>query len=109
MLRWTTPPPYFDIYADLRLWRFGFRGKYLLFDTKSFNHRLGKVEWNGLDLGVDLDAIQFPWLTLGGCVDFYFINPRFNGRFFGVDPSNGAGGAGAPPVVIDINGSRPIT
>ncbi|HTY23084.1 MAG TPA: hypothetical protein VMC85_08130 [Desulfomonilaceae bacterium] len=109
-------PPYFDIYADLRLWRFGFRGKYLLFDTKSFNHRLGKVEWNGLDLGVDLDAIQFPWLTLGACVDFYFINPRFNGRFFGRDQASGAVITSGqvttnafPPVIIDINGSRPIT
>ena len=100
-------PFYYDIYADLRLWRFGFRGKYLYFDDKCGSDRLGRVEWNGLNLGVDLDAIQFPWLTLGASVDFYFINPRFKGRFFRVDASDT--GLVVSPVAIDISGSRPIT
>ena len=75
-------PPYIDIRADLRLRRFGFRGSYYYFDNKSHDNTLAKLQWNGLRLGLDLDAVQHEWLTFGASLDGYLVNPRLSGRFF---------------------------
>jgi len=75
-------PPNAEISADLRLWRLGFRTIYSYFDNRSHNSTLGRLEWSGVRFGVDLDALHLEWLTFGASVDYYLIDPRFNGAFF---------------------------
>ncbi len=101
-------PPYVEVYANLRLGRLGLRPSYFLFDNKSVNSRFGKLEWSGFRLGADLDALYHKWLTFGASIDAYFIDPRFNGRFFRT------GNFEPPPPddnteQIDIVGARPYT
>jgi hypothetical protein len=99
-------PPYTEFLADLRLWRLGFRAAYSYFDNWSLNPKLGKVQWNGARLGLDFDALHHEWLTFGASVDYYFIDPRFNGSFFTARDANGN-------LItlnhIDIVGQKPLT
>ena len=111
-------PQYSEICADLRLWRFGLRGSYYYFDNKSINHRLAKLQWSGVRLGLDLDAVQHEWLTFGASVDGYLVNPRFSGSFFTtttaftmVNPDLTSGPARKLDGLdsIDITGGKPWT
>ncbi len=74
-------PQQASVFGDLRLWRLGLRANYEYFDNPSHNNLFGRLAWSGARLGLDLDAIQHEWLTFGGSVDWYIINPRFNGAF----------------------------
>jgi hypothetical protein len=108
-------PEYVDIRLDLRLWRFGFRGGYYYFDNKSVSRRLAKLQWSGVKIGLDLDAVQHEWLTFGASLDGYFVNPRFSGSFFtATKPTpllNADGTTGQLDKLdsIDITGGKPWT
>jgi hypothetical protein len=99
-------PLRYDTYAILRFWRFGARGVYTNAETRSRRVNGARVDFSGLILGGDFDAVQFQWLTLGTSIDFYFIDPRFQGVFARtpLDP-NGA----LNTATIDLIGNRPIT
>ena len=97
-------PLRYDTYAILRFWRFGARGVYSNAETRSRRVNGAKVDFSGLILGGDFDAVQFQWMTLGTSIDFYFIDPRFQGVFattpLGGSPNN---------ATIDLIGDRPMT
>ncbi len=111
-------PQYIDIRADLRLWRFGFRSYYYYFDNKSISRRFAKLSWSGARLGLDLDAIQHQCLTFGASLDWYLVNPSFNGGFFtstgtvtGLRPDGTIGDLTTLTNFdsIDLTGSQPWT
>ena len=70
-------PLRYDTYAILRFWRFGARGVYSNAETRSRRVNGAKIDFSGLILGADFDAVQFQWMTLGTSIDFYFIDPTF--------------------------------
>lgn len=72
----------YQTYACLRLWRFGARATYTLFDARSEQKDFAKFEFTGLKLGGDFDLVQFNWLAVGVSTDFYFMNPQFNGELW---------------------------
>ncbi len=101
-------PLRFDATANLRIWRFGFRGTYTNFETRARHINLGKVDFSGLTLGGDVDVVQFPWLSLGACVDFYLYDPVFQGPVLSVPNPN------PPPAIradigLKVVGSKPMT
>jgi hypothetical protein len=75
-------------------------------ETRSHRVNGAKVDFSGLIVGGDFDAIQFQWMTLGASIDFYFIDPRFQGVFATnlLDPTGPINTA-----TIDLIGDRPIT
>lgn len=97
-------PMRYDAFANLRFWRFGFRGAYSNAETRSRSVNGANIDFSGLILGGDFDSIQFQWLTLGTSVDFYFINPTLQGVFHTkpLDPDGSR-------ATIDLIGDRPIT
>lgn len=99
-------PLRYDTYAIFRFWRFGARGVYSNAETRSRRVNGARVDFSGLILGGDVDAVQFQWLTLGTSIDFYFIDPRFQGVFATnlLDPTGPLNTA-----TIDLKGDRPIT
>jgi len=99
-------PLRFDTYADLRFWRFGFRGAYSNAETRTRSVNGGHVDFSGLILGGDVDAVQFQWLTVGSSIDFYFIDPRIQGVFW-TNPNDPTGVLNTE--TIDLIGDRPIT
>jgi hypothetical protein len=114
-------PLRFDTYAILRFWRFGARGAYSNAETRTRGVNGGHIDFSGLILGADFDAVQFQWLTLGTSVDFYFINPTIQGAFVTAPPVLGPSSSTAgittltnfPTVIngatVNIKGDRPIT
>ena len=74
-------PLRYDAYAILRFWRFGARGVYTNAETRSRRVNGARIDFSGLILGADFDAVQFQWLTLGASIDFYFIDPTLQGKF----------------------------
>ncbi|MGO9570547.1 MAG: hypothetical protein ACLP5H_23700 [Desulfomonilaceae bacterium] len=99
--------PYrYDTYATLRFWRFGARGVYSNAETRSRRVNGAHVDFSGLILGGDVDAVQFQWMTLGSSIDFYFIDPTFQG-VFATNPLDPTGVLNN--VTIDLKGDRPIT
>jgi len=99
-------PLRYDVYANLRFWRLGARGAYSNAETRSDRVNGAKIDFSGLILGGDADAIQLRWLTVGSSIDFYFIDPRFQGVFI-TDPSNSTGNFNY--ATLDLRGDRPIT
>jgi hypothetical protein len=99
-------PLRYDAYATLRFWRFGLRGVYSNAETRSRRVNGASVDFSGLILGGDFDAVQFQWLTVGSSVDFYFIDPRLQGVIATtpLDP-----GGTLNNRTIDLVGDRPIT
>ena len=99
-------PLRYDTYAILRFWRFGARGVYTNAETRSRRVNGARIDFSGLILGADFDAVQFQWLTLGASIDFYFIDPTLQGKFATnlLDPSGVINTA-----TIDLIGTRPTT
>lgn len=97
-------PLRYDAYATLRFWRFGARGAYSNAETRSRRVNGAHIDFSGLILGGDFDAVQFQWLTIGSSVDFYFIDPRLQG-VFNTNPLDPSGTFAN----IDLIGDRPIT
>lgn len=91
-----THPVRYDVRANVRFWRFGFRGAYCNLESSG----IAKYDFSGLILAGDFDVVQFQWLAFGACADFYFIDPRFHGRI--VTPS-------LITNAVDLKGDRPIT
>ncbi len=87
-------PMRYDVRANVRFWRFGFRSAYTNFESRGID----RFDFSGLILGGDFDVVQFPWLALGGCADFYFIDPAFTGTFLLPTSTR-----------VDVKGDRPIT
>jgi hypothetical protein len=112
-------PLRYDTFANLRFWRFGARGVYSNAATRTRGVNGGRIDFSGLILGADFDAVQFQWLTLGASVDFYFINPTIQGAFVTIPPSlPGPSTSGATTTTqaallnsatVDITGNRPTT
>jgi hypothetical protein len=75
-------------------------------ETRSRRVNGARIDFSGLILGADFDAVQFQWLTLGASIDFYFIDPTLQGKFATnlLDPSGVINTA-----TIDIIGNRPTT
>lgn len=93
-----------DIYANLRLWRFGFRANYWNFDTRSKQRNYGKIDMSGLIVGGDIDLVQHRWLSVGAQTDFFLLDPRFEGVVRSPWP--------ATPleiVTLDVKGRGPVT
>jgi hypothetical protein len=99
-------PLRYDTYAILRFWRFGARGVYTNAETRSRRVNGARIDFSGLVLGADFDAVQFQWLTLGASIDFYFIDPRFQG-IFATNPLDQSGVL--TTATIDLVGNRPNT
>lgn len=70
----------YSLYGNLRLWRFGLRGKYWNFDNRSIAKNQGKFDLTGGSIGADFDLVQFRHLALGVGIDHYYIQPRLEGR-----------------------------
>jgi hypothetical protein len=102
-------PLRYDTYAILRFWRFGARGVYTNAETRSRRVNGARVDFSGLILGGDFDSVQFQWLTLGTSIDFYFIDPRFQGVFATTPLAPLDPGAVPNTATIDLIGDRPIT
>ncbi|MGB6065187.1 MAG: hypothetical protein WBG50_10280 [Desulfomonilaceae bacterium] len=100
-------PLRYDTYATLRIWRLGLRGTYSNAETRSHSVNGAHVDFTGLSLGGDVDAVQLKWMTLGASIDFYFINPTFQGLFISNPGSTTP--EGLNPATIDLVGNRPIT
>ncbi len=100
-------PLRYDTYATLRCWRLGLRAAYSNAETRSHSLNGAHVDFSGLSLGGDIDAVQLEWMTLGASIDFYFINPTFQGLFI-TNPSSSTP-PGLNPATIDFVGDRPIT
>jgi len=102
-------PLRYDTYAILRFWRFGARGVYSNAETRSRRVNGARIDFSGLILGADFDAVQFQWLTLGASIDFYFIDPTLQGKF----ATNLSFGPTGTPIIntatIDLIGTRPTT
>jgi hypothetical protein len=99
--------PYrYDVYANLRFWRLGLRGAYSTAETRSRLLNSVNIDFTGASLGCDLDAVQLQWMTFGSNIDFYFMDPRFQGAFV-FDPLNPNGPS--QPATIDLIGDKPIT
>jgi hypothetical protein len=94
-----------DIFANLRVWRFGFHGNYWHFDTRSRHRNFGKVDLSGLILGGDVDLVQHEWLAIGAQADFYLLDPRFQGVLRSPWPQNGT----TDIATLNLQGDRPIT
>lgn len=88
-------PTRYDVNLNLRLWRFGFRGAYLNFESRMID----RFDFTGMILGGDFDVVKLDWLALGAAVDFYFIDPTFHGP-----PIN----ASTLYSTVDLKGDRPI-
>ncbi|MGO9571346.1 MAG: hypothetical protein ACLP5H_27795 [Desulfomonilaceae bacterium] len=99
-------PLRYDTYANLRFWRFGARAVYSNAETRTRRVNGGRVDFSGLILGGDFDAVQFQWLTLGTSVDFYFINPTIQGVFV-ANPVNNS--SYLTSETVNLRGDRPIT
>jgi hypothetical protein len=96
-----------DVYANLRLWRFGARAEYSNFTTRSRHRNYGKIDFSGIKLGFDADAVQLNWLALGCSVDFYLMNPTFQGQVTTLDPFHNNALVNA--LTLEVNGSKPAT
>jgi len=100
-------PHRYDLYTNLRLWRFGGRAVYSNFETRSKAANQGKYDFSGLTLGADVDLVQLEWLTIGVCYDYYFYDPKFQGTILG-----GEGHQRLPlqqPFTLGLKGDRPST
>ncbi|MDQ7785387.1 MAG: hypothetical protein RDU20_21060 [Desulfomonilaceae bacterium] len=90
-----------DIFGNLRIWRLGLRANYWNFDSRSKMRNAGSFDLSGLILGGDVDLICQPWFTAGVQTDFYFFDPRFQGRvLYGLTNET---------FTLDVKGERPIT
>jgi hypothetical protein len=96
-----TGPIKFDVAVDLRLWRFGLRGCYSNFETRSRHRNFGKVDFSGLNVGGDFDVVQLQWLSLGASLDGFLFHPEFRGVVRDVDSSL------FNTVTLEVKGSRP--
>lgn len=96
-----TGPLKFDVAASLRVWRLGLRGCYSNFETRSRHRNYGKVDFSGLNVGVDLDVVQLNWMNLGASFDAFLFNPEFRGYVRNVDFSG-------VPVTLEVKGGRPL-
>lgn len=93
-------PTRYDVNLNVRLWRFGFRGTYLNFESR----QIDRFDFSGMVLGGDFDVVKWDWLALGAAVDFYFIDPTFRGLAFTTTLL-------PPPQtypIVDLKGDRPI-
>lgn len=80
----------YSLYGNLRIWRFGLRAAYWNFDNRSKAKNQGKFDLTGGGVGADFDVVQFEHLALGVAADYYFIEPRLEGRFV-LSPDDPAG------------------
>lgn len=90
-----------DIYANLRIWRFGLHADYWNFVTASKRRSLAKLDMSGLILGGDFDLVQFEWLAIGARADFYLFDPRFHCTVLSPEQSVKA--------TLNLKGDSPIT
>lgn len=96
-----TGPLKFDVAANLRFWRLGLRGCYSNFETRSRHRNFGKVDFSGVNVGLDVDAVQLKWLSMGASLDAFLFHPEFRGYVRNVDLS------AYNNVTLDVKGSRP--
>jgi hypothetical protein len=98
-------PFVYDLYANLRLWRFALRGTFTNFEDVSQKIDFAKVDLTGFWLRGQFDAVQLCWLSAGVMGDVYFTEPRFQGTVF-----ENTGGLLTPKFTdLDIKGDRPTT
>lgn len=76
-----TSPYRYDYYANFRLWRFGLKGTYSHFNTRSHRQNFAKFDNSGLSMQLSADLVQHNWMALGGAIDFSFIEPAFIGGY----------------------------
>ncbi|MBM3300281.1 MAG: hypothetical protein FJY85_10030 [Deltaproteobacteria bacterium] len=94
-----------DVFANLRVWRFGLRGNYWNFDTRSKHRDFDKVELTGLIVGGDVDLVQREWLAIGAQADFYLLDPRFQGLLRSPSPLDPT----PDKATFRLQGDKPVT
>ncbi len=100
-------PNRYELRGNLRLWRFGLRGAYSFFETRSLSQNLGHFDLSGFSAGCDVDLVQFTWLAAGLAADYYFIQPKLDGLISNIyyrKPPEQAQSAG-----IRLDGEWPTT
>lgn len=95
-------PGRFTIKANVRLWRFGLRAGYSHFETLGHGSFAGSFDFSGLNVGLDVDLVQFQHLAIGVAADRYFYEPSLIARDLQVDP-------GGTIELINVDGEKPAT
>jgi hypothetical protein len=94
--------------ANIRLWRFGFRGGYSYFETESHTKNIGEFDMTGARLGLDLDVIYKTRWALGIAGDFYLTEPKLHAHFRSI-PVELEGLSLAGQGTLNLTGDRPYT
>jgi hypothetical protein len=94
-------PLKFDLAANVRIWRFGLRSTYSLFENRTKQGHLGKLGVSGISAGLDADFVQHERFTFGASLDTLFITPRFQGLVHNVDLALNS-------LTLDVTGNRPV-
>jgi hypothetical protein len=97
-------PNWYNLYGNMRIWRFGLRGTFSNFEARSQAMNRGKFDFSGLSVGADVDLIQQEWLTFGVALDHYFFEPRIEASMLTppISPQ-------WSPFMVSLNGLAPST
>ncbi len=87
----------YDVYGNLRFWRFGLRGEYSYLDIKTYHPGRSGIDVTGLKVGADFDVVQLNWLTVGAALDVNTVGPKLRGRLYTRD------------LQLELKGSKPYT
>jgi hypothetical protein len=101
-----TGPLRYDAEAVFRFWRLAARIKYSNFQEDTRTPNFGQIDFTGLSLAGNFDAVQFPWLTLGASAKFYLYQPSFQGLARYVTTTTPGATA---DVNLTVKGQDPIT
>jgi hypothetical protein len=99
-------PLKFDLAANVRIWRFGLRSAYTLFENRTKQGHLGKIGMSGISAGLDADILQHEWFAFGASIDALFINPRFQGMVHNL--STHSQDPAFSGLTLDVVGNRPV-
>jgi hypothetical protein len=101
-------PHRYQVGADIRLWRLGFRFEYAHFENESHVKNMGEFDFSGSRAGLDLDVLHREKYTVGFSVDKYFGEPKLHGYiqtlYYPPNPVTGAQDG-----TLNLTGGSPTT